>query len=175
MLSKTIDISFARTTTTGDGFYNWNRDRSIQANINLYHFMHLVLADNAIARAKSSGNVTPLLRAAFHVGGHYEFYQSEGLNPAIYSYIVGDVTIELARLIERTVPGQVVVGDCDVPMPDAGANITSHSTPSISSNAPKKPCPAWKGWYCRASRWKLSNATAPASTPKTTATRSKNI
>jgi hypothetical protein len=120
MLSKKIYISFARTTT-GDGFYIWNRDRSIQANINLYHFMHLVLADNAIARAKSTGNVTPLLRADFHVGGHYEFYQSEGLNPTIYSYIVGDVTIELARLIERTVPGQVVVGDFDVPMPGAGS------------------------------------------------------
>ncbi len=36
------------------------------------------------------------------------------------------MTIELARLIERTVPGQVVVGDFDVPMPDAGANTTSH-------------------------------------------------
>jgi len=124
MLSKKIDISFARTTT-GDGFYIWNRDRSIQANINLYHFMHLVLADNAIARGKSSGNVTPLLRAAFHVGGHYEFYQSEGLNPTIYSYIVGDVTIELARLIERTVPGQVVVGDFDVPMPGADSGTSS--------------------------------------------------
>lgn len=118
MLSKKIDISFARTTT-GDGFYVWNRDRSIQANINLYHFMHLVLADNAIARSKSRGKVTPVLRTAFHVGGHYEYYQSEGLSPTIYSYIVGDVTIELARLIERAVAGQVVVGDFQAPMPDA--------------------------------------------------------
>ena len=118
MLSKKIDISFARSTT-GDGFYVWNRDRSIQANINLYHFMHLVLADNAIARSKSRGKVTPILRTAFHVGGHYEYYQSEGLSPTIYSYIVGDVTIELARLIERAVPGQVVVGDFLAPMPDA--------------------------------------------------------
>jgi hypothetical protein len=117
MLSKQIDISFARTTT-GDGFYVWNRDRSIQANINLYHFMHLVLADNAIARSKSRGNVTPVLRTAFHVGGHYEYYQSEGLSPTIYSYIVGDVTIELARLIERAIRGQVIVGDFQVPMPD---------------------------------------------------------
>jgi hypothetical protein len=117
MLSKQIDISFARTTT-GDGFYVWNRDRSIQANINLYHFMHLVLADNAIARGKSRGNVTPVLRTAFHVGGHYEYYQSEGLSPTIYSYIVGDVTIELARLIERAVKGQVIVGDFQCPMPD---------------------------------------------------------
>ena len=117
MLTKEIDINFTRTTT-GDGFYVWNRDRSIQANVNLYHFMHLVLADNAIARQKSSGNVTPLLRACFHVGGHYEFYQAEGLNPTTYSYIVGDVTIELARLIGRALEGQIVVGDFQVPMPD---------------------------------------------------------
>lgn len=117
MLSNNIDISFARSTT-GDGFYIWNRDRSIQANVNLYHFMHLVLADNAIARGKSRHNTTPLLRACFHVGGHYEFYQSEGLNPTVYSYIVGDVTIELARMIEYALPGQVLVGDFLVPMPD---------------------------------------------------------
>jgi len=118
MLTKQMGINFTRTTT-GDGFYVWNRDRSIQANVNLYHFMHLVLADNAIARRKSSGNVTPLLRASFHVGGHYEFYQAEGLNPTTYSYIVGDVTIELARLIERALAGQIVLGDFQVPVPDA--------------------------------------------------------
>ncbi len=118
LLKKRIDISFARTTT-GDGFYIWNRDRSVQANVNLYHFMHLVLADNAIARRKSKfSNMTPLLRTCFHIGGHYEFYQSEGLSPTIYSYIVGDVTIELARMSERAVPGQVLVGDFLAPMPD---------------------------------------------------------
>ena len=117
MLSRDLDISFARTTT-GDGYYIWNRDRSVQANVNLYHFKHLVLADNAIARAKSSPNTTPLLRACFHMGGHYEFYQSEGLNPAVYSYIVGDVTIELARMIDRAMPGQILVGEFDAPMPD---------------------------------------------------------
>ena len=117
MLTKKIDITFARTTT-GDGFYVWNRDRSIQANINLYHFMHLVMADNAIAAAKSKGNVTPRLRTCFHIGGHYEFYQSEGLSPTIYSYIVGDVTIELARMIDKAIPGQVMVGDFQVDVPD---------------------------------------------------------
>ena len=117
MLSKEIDISFARTTT-GDGFYIWNRDRSVQANVNLYHFMHLVLADNAIARNKSTNSATPVLRACFNVGSHYEFYQSEGLSPTTYNYIVGDVTIELARMIESALPGQVVVGDFHVPMSD---------------------------------------------------------
>jgi hypothetical protein len=123
MLSKKIGISFARTTT-GDGYYVWNRDRSIQANVNLYHFMHLVLADNALARAKSSHNTTPLLRACFHMGGHYEFYQSEGLSPTVDSYIFGDVTIELARMIDRAMPGQILVGDFNAPMPDRKSLVT---------------------------------------------------
>lgn len=117
LLDREIKIRFARTST-GDGFYIWNRDRSLHANVDLYHFMHLVLADNAIARSKSRGNTAPLLRTCFHVGGHYEFYQSEGLNPTTFSYIVGDVTIELARMIEKARPGQILVGDFHIPMPD---------------------------------------------------------
>ena len=117
MVSNNIHVNFARTTT-GDGFYIWNRDRSIQANVDLYHLMHLILADNAIARRKSSHNTTPLLRTGFHVGGYYEFYQSEGLSPTIYSYIVGDVTIELARMVDHALPGQVLVGDFRVPVHD---------------------------------------------------------
>ena len=74
LLQRKIDINFARSTT-GDGFYIWNRDRSIEANVNLYHFMHLVLADNAIARSKAAQrNAVPLLRTCFDIGGHYEFY-----------------------------------------------------------------------------------------------------
>jgi len=123
MLEKNIDISFTRSTT-GDGFYIWNRDRSIQANVNLYHFMHLVLADNAIANSKSKANTTPELRACFHIGGHYEFYQSEGLSPTIYSYIVGDVTIELARMIDCAGAGQVLVGDFEVPILNRETGLT---------------------------------------------------
>lgn len=117
MLARRLDIQFARSTT-GDGFYIWNRDRSIEANVNLYHLMHLVLADNAIARRKGKKRTTPELRACFHVGPHYEFYQSEGLRPTVYSYIVGDVTIELARMIDQAVPGQILVGDFWVDMPE---------------------------------------------------------
>tara|TARA_Y100001934_G_scaffold29349_2_gene32172 strand:+ start:3556 stop:4812 length:1257 start_codon:yes stop_codon:yes gene_type:complete len=118
LLQRKIDINFARSTT-GDGFYIWNRDRSIQANVNLYHFMHLVLADNAIARTKAvQQNSVPLLRTCFDIGGHYEFYQSEGLSPTVYSYIVGEVTIELARMIDKVIPGQIMVGDFLVDMPD---------------------------------------------------------
>jgi hypothetical protein len=117
LLAKEINIRFARTTT-GDGFYIWNRGAGIRDAVDLYHFMHLVLADNAIARSKAKGNTVPVLRGCFHVGPHYEFYQSEGLSPTTFSYIVGDVTIDLARMIERAKAGQVLIGDFEVPVQD---------------------------------------------------------
>ncbi|MCW8844741.1 MAG: hypothetical protein OQK99_02810 [Gammaproteobacteria bacterium] len=110
MLSKKIDIRFARSNT-GDGFYIWNRDEGDNANTNLYHFMHLVLADNAIARRKGKTRVVPILRTCFHLGSCYEFYQAESLSPMLYSYLVGDVTIELARMVDKALPGQIMVGE----------------------------------------------------------------
>ena len=55
MLELDVSINFARSSS-GDGFYIWNRDDGLEANVNLYHFMHIVLADNAIARSKPSPN-----------------------------------------------------------------------------------------------------------------------
>ncbi|MEM8982287.1 MAG: hypothetical protein AAGC71_04635 [Pseudomonadota bacterium] len=113
LMDNQIGVSFGRSTT-GDGFYIWNRDESDAANANLYRFMHLVLADNAIAKQRATANSVPRLRAAFHVGSCYEFHQAEGLNPTIHDYIVGDVTIELARMIDKALPGQIFVGDFHV-------------------------------------------------------------
>lgn len=110
LLNREININFARTTT-GDGFYIWNRMRGIEANVELYQLLQFILADNALARERARRpESVPRLRAAFHVGSHYEFYQSEGLNPTSYSYLVGQVTITLARMIDRALPGQILVG-----------------------------------------------------------------
>ncbi len=83
-----------------------------------------LLADNAIAHKKTRRNGVPRLRACFHVGSSYEFHQAEGLNPTLYNYIVGDVTVDLARMIDRALPGQVLVGDFRAGMlaaePDGG-------------------------------------------------------
>jgi len=118
LLTKRIGVDFSRTTT-GDGFYIWNRDLTLEGNVNLYHFMQLALADNAIAQKKATHNTVPRLRACFHVGSSYEFHQSEGLNPTLYNYIVGDVTVDLARVIERAMPGQILVGDFRAEVPTA--------------------------------------------------------
>jgi len=121
MLEQNVDINFARSSS-GDGFYIWNRDDGLEANVNLYHFMHIVLADNAIARSKTTSRAVPRLRACFHVGSCYEFHQAEGLNPTMHDFIVGDITIELARMIEAALPGQILVGDFLADMHDEPQN-----------------------------------------------------
>lgn len=130
LLTKRIGVDFSRTTT-GDGFYIWNRDLSLDGNVNLYHFMQLVLADNAIAQKKARYSTVPKLRACFHVGSSYEFHQAEGLNPSLYNYIVGDVTVELARMIERALPGQILVGEFRASMQMNGRDESRLSLDSI--------------------------------------------
>jgi hypothetical protein len=110
LLSKDIRINFARTTT-GDGFYIWNRATTAEADTELFKLLMMILADNAVAQRKARGSWVPRLRAAFHVGEHYEFQQVEGLNPTTFSYIVGQVTVDLARILERALPGQILLGD----------------------------------------------------------------
>ena len=110
LLSKDMKIDFARTTT-GDGFYIWNRATTPEANTVLYRLMMMILADNAVAQRKARSPWVPKLRAAFHVGEHYEFQQVEGINPTNFSYIVGQVTVDLARMLERALPGQILLGD----------------------------------------------------------------
>ena len=111
-----IVVNFARTTT-GDGYYVWNRDLGPAANRDLFCFMLLVIADNAVARAASSGHTVPVIRSAFHNGSHYELYQAEGVNPTVLSYIVGDVTIELARMVDLARPSQIFVGNFQTRLP----------------------------------------------------------
>src|SRR5206468_8898921 len=87
------------------------RMRGMAGNVELYQLMQFILADNALARERAvDKSGVPTLRACFHVGSHYEFYQSEGLNPTSFSYLVGQVTIELARMIECALPGQILLG-----------------------------------------------------------------
>jgi len=110
LLAHGIEINFARTTT-GDGYYIWNRDLGPSANQDLFVFMLLVVADNAVAQAVSRGNTVPVIRTGFHIGGHYELYQAEGVNPSVFSYIVGDVTIELARMLDLAQANQLLIGE----------------------------------------------------------------
>ncbi|MGH8629864.1 MAG: hypothetical protein ACREU7_03735 [Burkholderiales bacterium] len=130
LLSKDIRVNFARTTT-GDGFYIWNRDTGADGNIALYQLMMIILADNAIAHRKASGGWVPRLRAAFHVGEHYEFHQVEGLNPTTFSYIVGQVTIDLSRMVDKALPGQILLGDFAIDEKGRTGPFARYQTPDF--------------------------------------------
>lgn len=121
-----VEVNFSRTTT-GDGYYIWNQDLGTDANRNLFLFMLLVVADNAVARAASRGNTAPVIRTGYHIGGHYEMYLAEGVNPSGFSYIVGDVTIGLARMLDSALPSQVLIGEfhCEQPCQSAGGRASA--------------------------------------------------
>ena len=132
MLEQDVNLDFARSSS-GDGFYIWNRDDGLEASVNLYHFMHIVLADNAIARSKSASKAVPRLRACFHVGSCYEFHQAEGLNPTTHDFIVGEVTIDLARMIDAALPGQILVGDFQADIEVASDSGEVSTVPNIDA------------------------------------------
>ena len=130
LLQRGIEVKFARSST-GDGFYVWSRRGGMQANINLYHFMHLTLADNAMARLRAQANTTPELKTAFHIGDYYKIFQPEALHPTTYSYIVGDTTIELNRIITAARPGQIVIGDFHTTLPDHDEDVRHRKLDTI--------------------------------------------
>jgi hypothetical protein len=132
LLARGIEVNFARTTT-GDGYYIWNRTLGPGANRDLFYFMLLVVADNAVARAASRGNTVPVIRTAYHVGGHYELYQAEGVNPSVFSYIVGDVTIELARMVDLARAEQILLGDFEAEREENPLTSAAVATPEFVS------------------------------------------
>jgi hypothetical protein len=115
-----MPVELARSTT-GDGFYVWNRSVGVVAEVSVLVLLLLVLTHNEMERAQDRHGLVPLLRSLFSVGRHYAYYQIEGLSPRGYDYIVGDVTITLARLIEKTAAGQILIGDFQRPTREGGS------------------------------------------------------
>jgi EAL domain-containing protein (putative c-di-GMP-specific phosphodiesterase class I) len=107
-IGKAVDLA---RTTTGDGFYVWSRDKGPEPDLDTYLLTLLVLVDNGIARRSERSDLVPMLRTCFSVGPHYSYYQVDGLDPRGHDYIVGDVTIGLARMAGQCLPEQVLVGD----------------------------------------------------------------
>lgn len=104
-----LRVELARSTV-GDGFYVWNRAKGLDADLRTWLALILILADNALARKKGNQRLVPTLRAAYTVGPHFSYHQVEGTNPRGFEYIVGEVTISLARIIGKAIAGQLLVG-----------------------------------------------------------------
>ncbi len=112
-----FEVELARSTV-GDGFYVWNRARGLEADLRTYAALLLILTDNALARqnAGEGSKLVPRLRACFSVGSHYSYHQVEGTRPRGFEYIVGDVTITLARMISKALSGQILIGNFQRPL-----------------------------------------------------------
>lgn len=101
-----------RMTTTGDGFYVWNAHDGVGGDVALFCAVVLALTYTYAARSIADGEAltVPRLRCGMHFGSHYEFYQGGSANAAVGGYVVGEVTINLARLVSKARPGHFIVG-----------------------------------------------------------------
>jgi hypothetical protein len=98
-------------SSTGDGFYVWNRDEGPNSIRDLYSLLNLTLTNNALQAAVDDLGSVPKLKVAFHIGNYCDLYQCNHLRPDNDSIIVGNVTVELARILSAAQPGQILMGD----------------------------------------------------------------
>lgn len=102
-----IEVDLARSST-GDGFYLWNRTIGEAADIELCCLVLLALADNRLAAG--AGGVTPRLRTAIARGSHFSFFQPEADSERTTEFIVGESTIACARMVAAAQPRQILIG-----------------------------------------------------------------
>lgn len=119
-------IELARTTT-GDGFYVWNRTKGFDADVTLFALFALTLIVHAQLQEHISDAVVPQIRCCFGIGSHYSYRQTGAPGEIGSEYIVGDVTIQLARLIEKTQCNQILFADFDRTSDDADTILTTQS------------------------------------------------
>jgi hypothetical protein len=135
---KMLPIEMKRSTT-GDGFYIWNRRSGPAADIALFALMSLFFTYyGALKRGIKEKDATPELRAAIGVGSLYTFYNpGRGVFDS-EEYIVGDVTISVARLIGKTKSNQIVIGTFSRPGHDGKLLYSSETMIALASRELEK-------------------------------------
>jgi hypothetical protein len=120
-----LPVELARSTAGDGALFVWNRRDGLEADLRAYAAFLLVLAENAFAR-RSAGDAqtaVPRLKAAFTIGSHYSYHQVEANRPRTFEYATGQVTINLARILAKALPGQALVGNFHRPMETGGAPL----------------------------------------------------
>jgi len=105
-----IHVDLARSTT-GDGFYVWNRMKGYRADVDLFCVLMLALSHHALQQREVTGPFSPTIRSCFSIGSHYSYHHLDQGSRMENDYIVGDLTIELARLIEHAKANQILIGE----------------------------------------------------------------
>ncbi|MBM3570357.1 MAG: hypothetical protein FJX46_16565 [Alphaproteobacteria bacterium] len=114
-------------STTGDGFYVWNRFKGLSADVDLLAAMVLFLAfHKALARTVQVASAVPRIRVVTAIGRHYTYFQPRAEPGETPQYIVGQVSIEAARLIGSARDGQIMAADDHRP-DDTGIMLDIHA------------------------------------------------
>jgi hypothetical protein len=104
-------VLLLQRSTTGDGFYVWNAVKGVDADLNLFITMVVFLSFiGSLARSAPAGSV-PVVRTCFGIGSHYTYRQPTPGGDLANEFIVGDVTISLARLMGAARANQIMVGE----------------------------------------------------------------
>jgi hypothetical protein len=121
---KGFPIETARSTT-GDGFYVWGLDKGIEADINLFVMLAMFLTYLSTLRQRATvAAAVPTIRTAIGIGSHYSYHQPGREPGSTAEYIVGDVTISVARLIGKCRANQIVIGDFHRPDDETGETLS---------------------------------------------------
>ena len=139
-----FEIDLARSTT-GDGYYVWNREKGLRADLATYLVMLLTSTDNALARRMYSAKLAPTIRSCFSIGSHFSYHEVEQLRPAGNRYIVGDVTILLARMMDKCLPEQILIGEFHRPLDDENEVDTVTFATRVSQMIAELPAAKLRG------------------------------
>jgi len=96
-------------TTTGDGFYIWDPENGTSGATKL---LALVLATfvHFGAAGRESGFDPRALKASLGIGACFTFHRVAARTPQEDTFVVGAVTVEIARLMAACRPGQILLG-----------------------------------------------------------------
>ena len=137
-LGMPIDLCMS---TTGDGFYVWNANEGLDADVALFCTAMLALAYSTSARDLAETQSVPRLRCSLHFGSHYEYFQAASSSSNAGSFIIGDVTIDLARFLSKAKQDQLLIGAYTRELGDSEAElkkkygITRIETPAFMAYA----------------------------------------
>ena len=110
VVSRRGETMTMRRSTTGDGFYVWNADKGLAADVSLFVTMVVFLTFIGSLTRTASQSSIPVVRTCFGVGSHYTYRQPTPDGRLVNEFIVGDVTISLARLIGAARANQIMIG-----------------------------------------------------------------
>ncbi len=119
-----VELDIGRSTT-GDGFYVWNRNKSFAADVNLFAAFVLFQTYHSLLRRRVRiASAVPTVRTAISIGSHYSYRQPDQEGTRDAEYIVGDVTISLARLMGQAAADQIIIGEFQRPRDDTGEMLS---------------------------------------------------